>query len=411
MSTKQCLEETRSIRVLAEILVPQDEVEEDQAPECEDSDIEEEIAITDLRDRNQRYLQPVMQTPKWKVQSYPLQNGEQVQVIISPKASHMNYKLLHPSFYCDVNNLGDLNDLAALVNAPTDWEQTYDRLIATNESVIGNFNLLQGLPDFALEANVSAQFAQLVASMAQLLHVLLSPLAQTPITVGGLLLDKSLFLRSDTDVHFSKNGSNVIATELKAANAFPAVWYRGSCGIQALAAMYAHRCATFVASQKQWKLIVQNRNRDGILTYPFEAAAATRAGSTGMKALGPTFLKAICICILSAPDGAAVGSGTSVSEAKLIPATPEATKPGAPGSLEQAFKKARRGETGGSEPRSGDGASKSMRCPSGGGPANQGVRVLSEGDVRAIEGRIAAEERARASARLAAEAGTDVAAA
>ena len=135
-----------------------------------------------------------------------------------------------------------------------------------------------------------------------------------------------------------------------------------------------------------------------------------------MKALGPTFLKAICICILSAPDGAVVGSGTSVSDATNISAfpaaTPEPKKPRPPGSAEQPVKKARRGNTGESEPHGGDGASKRMLCPSGGGPANQGVRVLGEGGVRAIEGRIAAAERARASSRRVAEAGTaDLAAA
>ena len=75
--------------------------------------------------------------------------------------------------------------------------------------------------------------------------------------------------------------------------------------------------------------------------------------------------------------------------------------------MEKPSKKARSGNAGGTEPHGGDGASKQMLCPSSGGLANQGVRVLDDGDVRAIEARIAAAERARASARHVADDGTD----
>ena len=249
--------------------------------------------------------------------------------------------------------------------------------------------------------------------MASELDIDLTTRAETPIAVGGLLVDSNLFLRGSTDVHFLKNSRNVIASELKSASAFTerTVWYRDSRGIQALSAMYAFKCPTFLASQKRWKLIVLNSSSDGILTYPFEEKATMRAGSTLTKELGPTFLKAICICILSTPDGAALESGTSAMEAETPQTTPEAKKPRPHGSVEKTSKKISNSEAGAgySEPHSGEGAGKRTL---GGDAVHQRVRVLADCDMRTIEAHIASAELASASARRAAEAGrADVAAA
>ena len=75
-------------------------------------------------------------TAKWNVQSHDLGNGDEIQIVIQPTASQMNYKLLHPSFYCDVNDLGNLDDLAKMVNAPTDWKQTYPAQMQAYQNTI-----------------------------------------------------------------------------------------------------------------------------------------------------------------------------------------------------------------------------------------------------------------------------------
>jgi hypothetical protein len=409
------LEDIRTIRVLGDIRVPEDNVEEDTAPEIEDSDIEEDTPdIAGLCARNQHYLDAVK--AKWNLQTHDLGNVENIQIIINPTASEMNYKLLHPSFYCDVNDLGNLEDLAKLVNAPANWRQTYDMLVATSGIIVRLFNTLNGLPEGCSEANVSISFAQLVTTVAAILNVHLTSEAETPTAVGGLLVDSNLFLRSNTDVHFLKNGRNVIASELKSASAFSdrAVWYRDSRGIQVLTAMYAYKCPTFLASQKQWKLLVLNSSSDGILTYPFDRTAGARAGSTLTKELSQTFLQAVCICILSDPEGAAIESGASALEAVTAKSTPKrkeqrdqakrsAKRARPQGSAEQASRKARRqqADAGGRDPHSGEGAGRRWL---GGDAGHRRVRVLADCDVRTIEGRVADAELASAPARRAADA-------
>ena len=405
MSTMLIEEVFGGVRVLGEIKVDEDGVEEEESEtDIQDSDIEDEVDITNLCERNQSYCTAEMK--KWTVDPYGLEGGDTIQLIVKPIASKMNYKLLHPLFYCDLKELGTLDNLATLVNAPTDWEARYDRVLARNETIGRSLNKLIALPEGTSEADVSCAFSHLVFAMAVILEVHVTARAETPIAVGGLLVDKKLFLRSNTDVNFSKDGRVVIATELKAAKAFSEgeLWYRKSRGIQALAAMYAHRAPTFLASQKLWKLIVLNRTRNGIFTYPFETGVANRVGSTLTKGLGPTFLKALCICILSDPDGAAAQSETSTMNAGVVLSTPVATRRRQQGSAEQAPKKPRGAGDGGSKQlHNDDGASKRMLA---GEAVHERVRVLSDSDVRSIEGRIAAAELARASALRAAETGS-----
>ena len=121
---------------VTDIIVSDDDDNEDTTPGIEDSDIEDETGIAQLRDRNQLYLISAMKNPaKWKVKTHGLGNGDEIQIITKPAASRMSYKLLHPSFYCDVNDLGDLDNLATFVSAPTDWKQTYDRIVAKSDRI------------------------------------------------------------------------------------------------------------------------------------------------------------------------------------------------------------------------------------------------------------------------------------
>uniref|UniRef100_A0A7S0LWX7 Uncharacterized protein n=1 Tax=Cryptomonas curvata TaxID=233186 RepID=A0A7S0LWX7_9CRYP len=409
MATKQCLGEVRTIRVLANILELGDIDEEDTAPDTEDSDIEDDSNLEQLLVRNRAYLNSERaNTVKWNVQDQILENDETISVVIKPTASEMNYKLLHPSFYCDLNYLGELDDLATLVNAPDNWKQQFDQHLVSNQIILDSFNTLKDLPDYCPEGHVSHSFTQLVSQMAFSLGIQgISSISETPIAVSGLLVDSSLFLRSNTDVHFTKYGRNVIGTELKSAAAYPegAVWYRGCRGIQALSAMYAYKCPIFVANQKHWKLILLNSNSDGILTYPFDRTEGTRAGSTQTKRLGPTFLQALCICLLSVSheDEDAPASGTSA--VVVMEPTPE-SKRGRPRVSEEKAAKKARAQSSESEPHSGGKGGKGVgKRMLSGEAVHQRVRVLADCDVRAIEGRIAAAELASVLTRRAEAAG------
>ena len=65
--------------------------------------------------------------------------------------------------------------------------------------------------------------------------------------------------------------------------------------------MYAFNCPTFLFTQKHWKLFVENKERNSILTFPYDTDPedTTLANASLMQPMGTTFLKAIVICLLS----------------------------------------------------------------------------------------------------------------
>ena len=265
--------------------------------------------------------------------------------------------------------------------------------LAHSSAVKSAFNDFKDLPPYTSEADVSVQLCLLVSTMATGLDIGISVKQETLITVarGGLLVDPSYYLKSNTDIHFVKDGRTVIATEVKKVSAFPlgAVWYRDSRGVQATAAMYAHDSATFLLTTEHWKLIVQNQNRDRILTYPYSADRP----STSVKPLGPTLVEALCVCLLSEAFGPdSKETALSASEQVWVQ-TPEPKQTKHIGSVENAAKRGRYASSGGKD-SSGEGgpnSSKFLLGSFGGQEVYRNVRVLSADEVRAIENQIAAE--------------------
>ena len=394
----------RSVRVLTDLKANDDTTSEDDndSVDSEVSDIEDEIALETILQRNRAYL--LNQIATWSVQTTQLASGERVQVILKPRASKMNYKLLYPSIFCKLKNLGGLDNLATLVKAPTDWKTTYDAKISKNASILSAFARYKGLAENASEPVISAHFNGLVTAMAVILETHIGAFQETPIAVNGILIENEYFLRSNTDIHFRKNGRAVIATELKTHRAFPdgAIWYRDSRGIQALSAMYGHGCTTFLASQKQWKLIVENEQRTEVLTYPFDESETF--GSRSTKLLGPTFLQALCICILSKTSDSEHEDTLSPAEVAELLRTPDQKPSRNTSSVEQASKRPRMdknegpsssgGGSGGQSP-CGGGCSKFVMRTVAGQPAYRYVRVLAEVDVNAIENLVSSTENSR----------------
>jgi hypothetical protein len=127
---------------------------------------------------------------------------------------------------------------------------------------------------------------------------------ETSIIVGGILARYEYDLRSKCDPHFlNTNGNHLIASEAKTHRTFGEgeMWYHASRGIQVLSALYAFNCPTFLFTQKQWKLFVENKDRNAVLTFPYNNNAdhTPHVNSSLVKPMGTTFLKAIVICLLS----------------------------------------------------------------------------------------------------------------
>lgn len=76
------------------------------------------------------------------------------------------------------------------------------------------------------------------------------------------------------------------------------MWYHGS---QALSALYAFSCPTFLFTQRQWKLFLENGDRNAILTFPYDDNDnhTPHVNSSLVQPMGKTFLKTIAICLLS----------------------------------------------------------------------------------------------------------------
>ncbi len=151
---------------------------------------------------------------------------------------------------------------------------------------------------------MQANFQDIVAMLAVLLRVVVRSKRETRIIVGGLLARYEYDLRSQTDPHFiNEHGRDLLASEVKTSRTWNTdhMWYHGCRGVQVFSALYAFNCPTLLLSQSHWKLLVENKKRNGILTFPFgtDASAPPLVNASDCLGIGTTFLKAIVICLLS----------------------------------------------------------------------------------------------------------------
>jgi hypothetical protein len=131
--------------------------------------------------------------------------------------------------------------------------------------------------------------------------------SETKIIVGGILAGYEYDVRSKCDPHFvNADGGHLIASEVKTLRTFGPgeMWYHSSRGVQVLTALYAFNCPTFLLTQGQWKLFVENRERNSILTFPYNDNVdhSAHVNSSLVQPMGKTFLRAIIICLLSKRD-------------------------------------------------------------------------------------------------------------
>jgi hypothetical protein len=236
--------------------------------------------------------------------------GGQFKLIEAPTASQMGHQLMNPNIYHRILGIPTLDSFAEIVDAPADWEAVCDSVLPHVERT---FLIFANLPERTSEAIIEMQFASLVTQIAvriRMLRCLPEVIIQrgVKVIVGGFLAYPGYDLRSEIDVRFvNENDVAFLATEVKTAQTFTDLdwYYRDSRGIQTFAAMYANFAPTLLFTQKQFKLVVENRQRTQIFTFPFgyipdHAQAVTNyLHASATAPMNRDFLKIIVIALLA----------------------------------------------------------------------------------------------------------------
>ena len=302
--------ETRPVRIYATDYADSDNESEREAQSEVDSENEEQYSISTRLQQNQQYMDnqitpPSGQRSNWVLepQSWTTSDGIKVVLVRKPTASNLSHRLLNPFTYRNIQNVGTLDALATLLETPANWEESYNQIVQ-NRLILGKFTRFTRLPENTLEADIQFQFTGLVEVIAISLGLTLDCSSETKIIVGGILARYEYDIRSKCDPHFlNENGQHLIASEVKTMRTFGRgeMWYHHSRGIQVLSALYAFNCPTFLFTQGQWKLFVENQERNAILTFPYDdhPLHSPHVNSSLVQQMGTTFLKAIVVCLLS----------------------------------------------------------------------------------------------------------------
>ncbi|KAH6596261.1 hypothetical protein BASA50_005305 [Batrachochytrium salamandrivorans] len=304
------LADAHIVRTYPNDYAPSDTESEGEAQFEVEVEDEEQNSVSTRLEQNQLYMDRQITTTSGETSAWVLEpqtwkttEGTDVVLIRKPTASNLSHRLLNPFIYRNIQNVGTLDDLAALLDTPDDWEVRYNQIV-DDGYIIGQMNRFRNLPDDTLESDIQSGFSLLVGLVVRDLRVDIDPRSETRIIVGGILARYQYDLRSKTDPHFLNTGGlGLIASEAKTHRTFPPgeMWYHSSRGIQVLSALYAFNCPTFLFTQKQWKLFVENRDRNAILTFPYNDNGdhTPHVNSSLVHPMGTTFLKAIVICLLS----------------------------------------------------------------------------------------------------------------
>lgn len=215
------------------------------------------------------------------------------------------YSVFNPHIYQLVNDAGSLKDIARLLKAPEGWEDTCNQVLQ-HQGVSNALEDLKSLDEERTsEIDVQIAIIRLVTLVSDSLLLKTRSRSEHKVVVGGLLAKYEYDYLSQTDPFFTNHqGQALLATEVKTAKALDTtrMWYEGCKGAQVLGALYGHSCPTFLLSQKYWKVFIENSNRNGIVTYPFDKTVARdhlKVKANTFKGMGTTLVKVIVLCLLS----------------------------------------------------------------------------------------------------------------
>ncbi len=109
-----------------------DSEDEDGPSDGEVSDLDEDIPIPELLQRNIE----IMGSAAITTMHHPGARGDDENLIIKrPTASKIPYNFLHSSMYCNMKDLGNMSQFAQLVDAPGNWEELHNPLVVEGSAV------------------------------------------------------------------------------------------------------------------------------------------------------------------------------------------------------------------------------------------------------------------------------------
>jgi hypothetical protein len=303
------LPNARIIRVYPNDYAQSDTESEGDAQYEEVTEGGEQQSISARLQQNQLYMDQQIAPPSgessWILvpQSWTTTEGSPVILIRRPTASNLSHFLLNPFIYRSIQAVDTLYDLAGLLDAPDDWEERCNSIV-TDGYIIRALNRFRDMADDTAECNIRFGFLALITFIAHRLHIDLDSHIETKIIVGGILARYQYDLPSKSDLRFlDANSQNLIACQVKTHRSFGPgeMWYHYSRGVQVLSALYAFNCPTFLFTHRQWKLFVENTERNAIFTFPYNdnPEHTPHVNSSLVHPMGTTFLKAIAICLLS----------------------------------------------------------------------------------------------------------------
>ncbi len=295
------------IRTYADNIIISESESEPERELQDDSDDEGNISSALRLDQNKEFMDKLITPPtNWILlpQTTSTPAGVPIILIKKPTASAMSYRVLHPFLYRKIKDVGSLNDMARLLRSPSDWEDIYARIMEDGRlyRFMDNF---RELPVDAPESRIQSTFNSIVGAISIYLNVGISSMTDNGVMIGGLLAQHEYDHRCATDLHISNYAERVLfSTECKTHMTFrsQAVWYRDSRGVQVFSALYAYNAPVFLYSHRQWKIFLENDERNSVFTFPFEhnPQYSRHANSLLVEPMGSNFLKAVVICLLSA---------------------------------------------------------------------------------------------------------------
>ncbi|KAJ3329934.1 hypothetical protein HDU76_006799 [Blyttiomyces sp. JEL0837] len=316
-------------------------VADDSESEAESGD-EEIVDGTDLDKvrrvvvERQEMMTNNLQKKEWAVEPSPFHDKR--FMFKHKTASKITHKSLHLSIYSNLERLGGFDELAKLLGVPLEGLEDICDRVWSDKNVQHYFKKFRHRSDDTPEDQVQSSLDRLCMAISIVLEGQFNiprpdNVPHRTVVVGGFMALSNYDYRSVTDflVTHDETGKVLLSTEVKTNKTFPEehLWYRGSRGPQVSAALYGYNAVTFLVTPKQWKLFVENVDRNTIRTMPFDDAGQDKRKRPHVCGkMGENFVKALTICLLprvnptdgttTADELVAVGVGGDPNKASEI---------------------------------------------------------------------------------------------
>jgi hypothetical protein len=91
-------------------------------------------------------------------------------------AARLNNQVLNPYYYRNVTAIDTLDEFAALIGYPSDWEERYNEVLVRQDgSLLRKFNHFKDLPKGTNEATVRLNLLSLLATLSNYLGIEFDP--------------------------------------------------------------------------------------------------------------------------------------------------------------------------------------------------------------------------------------------